>query len=92
MIASSFLKKLLLFSAGLLPLIVAVTIYNFRRDISLHGFESMPTNSFSNSISFNSQVQHLHEVGKIDSVQLLVLGSSMALNNISAEMIEDFYK
>lgn len=87
--AFPFIKKLLIFTAGLVPIVGVLAVYTYRSDIRLHGFRSMPTNNFSNSISFNALVQNLHETNKINELEFLVLGSSMALNNVSAEMMED---
>jgi hypothetical protein len=88
----SVTKKLFVFSIGLLLVIIGVTLFTYREDITKNGLKTMPTNNFSNSISFNAQVQRLQELDKIKKVQFLVLGSSMALNNIAAEMIEDSIK
>lgn len=86
---SLFIKQLLLFLSGLLVIVILITLFIYREDIGRNGFKSMPTNNFSNSISFNSQIQHLHSLHRTKETEFLVLGSSMALNNIAAELIED---
>ena len=79
------LKKIFIFSL-LIGVIFSFLFYYFYRI----GGNDLPAPYLSNSISFNEKIQFIKENDKLDS-EILVLGSSMALNNLMSEVIiEDF--
>ncbi|NOR45668.1 MAG: hypothetical protein GQ534_08800, partial [Candidatus Delongbacteria bacterium] len=75
------LKKIFIFSI-LIAVIFSFLFYYFYRI----GGDDLPAPYFSNSISFNEKIQFIKENNKFNS-EILILGSSMALNNLASKVI-----
>lgn len=69
-----------------LTLVAKVVYYDFDT-IKSGGFSYMPLNNLSNSVSLRAKLDHMVKHQKFKYSEVLIVGSSMAMNNISGEVI-----
>ena len=85
-----FLKNILALFVGSLVIVFVVVIVLQRSELLMHGLENIPGNNTSNSPCFRSKIDHMKKCEpKSDRSTFMIMGSSMALNNISGRLIEN---
>lgn len=84
----NFAKRMLLFT--LFFFLLSIIILGFLSIKNGYSVEDMPPPNFSNSISFNEKIKFLRT--KQREFEVIALGSSMTLNNISSKEIIDNFK
>jgi hypothetical protein len=82
-----FLFKLFLLGAVFLLLVLLYFPLRHVRDIRKHGFENVPDNLLSNSVSYNAKLQATRKKKNALDADILIAGSSMSLNNISGNLL-----
>lgn len=82
---TKFFIRLGVVAAGWLLIVAAI----FYTRYSKYPRRSLALVHVSNSLCYNSNLQNLVSNTDVDRVQCLILGSSISLNNLSAQMIED---
>ncbi len=87
--ASRFFRKFIIFFIGFIPIGALVLVARYYKEFKKSGVQVMPTNNLSNSISFNAKIQHFHEHYNCSQIELLIIGSSMSLNNVSAKKLQN---
>ena len=76
----SYKKWIVVFVGVIFINIVAISIFIYSHHIPLR---------FTNSISYDAKLNFLHKTNCLKDADTIVVGSSMALNNISGITLED---
>lgn len=84
-----FTIKITLLISGSFILVCLLALFPHREDIIKNELKNMPKNNISNSISFKAKLDHMVNSEKLDNCDFLIVGSSMSLNNISGNLIEE---
>lgn len=91
---NKFLNKVLLHSLLLGSLITSIVVGRYLNALqnTKLDFSALPTNFISNSACFNTKLEHAKEKNRLKQAKLLILGSSVALNNVSGPRISAWFK
>ncbi|GAB3929245.1 hypothetical protein [Larkinella terrae] len=84
-----FIGKLVFHGAICLIITVFLVYGGYIRETGtkVPDFSEIPTNFISNSVCFNSKLDHLKSNAELKNTNCIILGSSISLNNVDAELL-----
>ena len=84
-----FFYKLFIHGSIITALIAVLTLMAYWQQTGLQTpkLECLPKHFVSNSVCFNTKLDHAKATGRLAQANILILGSSIALQNVSADLL-----